>query len=417
MTHIDLNHGGQRPGGELERRVATTLEEIRRTLLAAIRAIAGPSLRPSRLVVQLKLDKSLASRLVRAVRAETDSEFLHFLPSPTGLRIFLDAASEGASDPDVFTEARAASDRFRELIEEFPGGRSALDTWASRGPTPARNRTEHAARQAVYRAMSQLLGFHCEVVTSALILQPGEDGRTVDGVELSHRAGVRRIRPDTPIALFSIDLASGAPGGPDPHLAPLSTQDDPSNPASYLVPRFCDPETPALDIHRAGTHHVFALSDALASVHRPVTVTSAMVVRSGWARHGGAGQSEDGRNYLLHYPCKLLVRDLFIRDDLYLGSEPTVRFEFPAPGAAPAPVGNTLPRRLNTLEMWAPIEHLGLGTQRWSVPDVSSHAGLLAHAFGTLGWEPSRFRGYRARVAYPVPMILLSWKIPLPPAP
>jgi hypothetical protein len=39
---------------------------------------------------------------------------------------------------------------------------------------------------------------------------------------------------------------------------------------------------------------------------------------------------------------------------------------------------------------------------------------LLAHAFETLGWDSGRFRGYRTRIVYPVPMVVMGWWVPLP---
>lgn len=408
---------GQRPPiPDVERRLPELDASLRLNLRAVAIAVTGPSLRPSKLVARLRLDKSLASRLVRALRAETTLERIHFLPSPTGLRKFLDAAEAADADRALCAAARETVEEFQNLIEDIPGGRATLETWISQGFTPVRTRAEHTAKQAVYRAMSHLLGFHCETVASALILQPSEIAGTVDGIEVSQRAGVRRLRPDTPVALFSIDLAIGRTEGPSPHLVPLARDADPQNPSSYLVPRFCDPPSPALDIFHDGSHHVFALSDAHSSVHQPVTITSAMLIRHGWAAHHTEAQPSDGRTYLLHYPCKLVVRDLFIRDDLYLGCEPEIHWEFPAPGGAARAAASTLPSRLNSLEIASPIEHLGLGSSRWATPDIQDHARLLAHAFAASGWDANRFRGYRARVVYPVPMILMGWRIPLPAA-
>ncbi|MCC7144185.1 MAG: hypothetical protein IT349_18990, partial [Candidatus Eisenbacteria bacterium] len=161
-------------------------------------------------------------------------------------------------------------------------------------------------------------------------------------------------------------------------------------------------------------HHVFALSDRFGSVHHPVTITSAMMIRNGWIQRRSDLQIEDQRNYLLHYPCRLVVRDLYLREDLYVGAEPEVRWEFPAPGAAPRSVAQTLPTQLNSLDIWTPIENLGRGPARWPVPKLPVHAQLVRHAFERSGWQSERFRGYRARVVYPVPMILMGWKIPLP---
>ena len=406
--------GMQRPPRSVEDRISTVASVLAESLTAVATSVAGPALRTTRLAARLNLDKSLASRLLRAIRAESMDDLVHFIPSPTGLGMFLNAAEANGAPPDLCRKAREAVEEFRELLEELPGGRSALDTWISQGATDVRKRAERTAKQAVYRGMSHLLGFHCETVASALILQPSGDGRTADGIEVSQRAKVRRLRPDTPVALFSIDLAKDHAVGPTPRIEPLSADADPADPSSYLLPRFCQPEAPALELFREASHHVFALSDEHASVHQPVTITSAMVVRHGWSTHRSEGELTDGRNYLLHYPCRLLVRDLYLRDDLYVGVEPELFWEFPTPGATPRRQNSTLPRKLNSIDVWAPIEHLGLGAARWAIAEIPDQARLIAHAFATTGWDPSRFRGYRVRVVYPVPMVLMGWRVTLP---
>lgn len=401
-------------GRDLERNVETVADALRRTLRAVAEESIGSAIRPTKLATHLSLDKSLVSRLVRSLRAESGQDLIHYIPSPTGLGMFLQAAESAGVSPERCSDARRAVDDFRTLLEQMPGGRSSLEAWIARGTTDVRQRAEHTAKQAVYRAMSHLLGFHCETVLSALILQPSADGHAVDGIEVSQRTAVRRLRPNTPVALFSIDLTTNHGDGPRPRLEPLEPGADPGDPISYLVPAFCEPELPQVDIHQGGAHHVFALSDRFGSVHHPVTITSAMMIRNGWTRHRSDLQIEDERNYLLHYPCRLVVRDLYIREDLYVGAEPEVRWEFPAPGAAPRSAGLNLPTQLNSLDIWTPIENLGRGPARWSVPALPAHAALVRHAFDRSGWHPERFRGYRARVVYPVPMILMGWKIPLP---
>jgi hypothetical protein len=377
--------------------------------------VAGDALRPSRLVSRLEIDKSLASRLARGMRSESPFELVHFIPSPAGLRIFLDAAERAGVDGDLCKQARRAVRDFQNLLDELPGGRSALDSLISESVVEVRHRSERAAKQAVYRAMSTLLGFHCETVSSALILQPSADGSTVDGIDVSRREGIRRLRPSTPGAVFSIAITGGeGTRGTGPELEALESGRSPLDPRSFLLPGFCTPSPPAIDVFEEDRHTVFALSNASASVQSPVTITSGVVVRDGWKRFKTGDQAEDGRSYLLQYPCKLLIRDLFIRDDLYVGAEPQIRLEFPNPTGPPKPRSSNLPASLNTLDLSAPIQQLGLGLANAAAPGVPLHTPLLAHAFETLGWDSGRFRGYRTRIVYPVPMVVMGWWVPLP---
>ena len=404
--------GVVRTDREFATRIETVAESLRDTLLRLAENVLGPALRPSKFVSRLDLDKSLASRLVRALRSSDPNEIIHFIPSPTGLRMFLDAARTQNAPAELVRMAEEAVENFQVLVDEMPGGRSALDTLISESTDEVRQRADRSAQQAVFKAMSHLLGFHCEAVSSALILQPSETSGLVDGIEVSQRLGVRRIRPNAPVALFSIILATQRSSGPAPRLEPLSSESDPLDPMSYVVERFCHPGPVPLEVFRDGLHNVFALSDSGAVLHHPVTVTSALVIRDGWASVRSDDFDREGRSYLLHYPCKLAVRDLFIREDLYVGSHPEIRLTFPNPSGSSSGTSG-LPERLNTLDLWSPIETLR-SPSRASVREIPEHARLLDHAFEASGWNPDRFCGYRFRMVYPVPMISTTWEIELP---
>jgi hypothetical protein len=182
---------------------------------------------------------------------------------------------------------------------------------------------------------------------------------------------------------------------------------------AFFIRELCDPPEPPVDIVRQEEHTVFALASNAASIHRPVSIASALVVRGAWKPWRTGQELEEGRNYLLHYPCKLVVRDIWIRDDLFVGAEPEVRLELPSPTGPVRPRTSDIPTRLNTLDIAAPVEQLGFGLARSAARGVRGHERLLAHAFEARGWESSRFRGYRTTLQYPVPMITMSWWIPL----
>lgn len=394
----------------IDDRVLSVSRNLQDSLSPIALSAAAGSLRPGKISVRLDLDKSLSSRLVRALRSNDPMELIHYIPSPTGLRMFLEAARREGIGEAQWSVAEQAVDAFQDLLDGFPGGRGALDTLISDSVTDIRLRSERTAKQAVFKAMSHLLGFHCDSVSSALILQPSEDGEFVDGLEVSQRAGIRRLRPNTPVAVFSLS----AEGSKGPVLDPIARGADPNDPHSYILPEFSSPSIPPVVHYRDSDHHVFALSDEESSIHDATTVGSGFVIRRGWSPVARPGHTLERRSYLLHYPCKLLVRDLYIRKDLYVGAEPDVHLEFPAPTGVSRLDPEVFPARLNSLDLWAPIEYLSVRSEWPAVPDLPGHSRLVEHGFRTVGWDQQQFRGYRVRIVYPVPMILLSWQIPLP---
>jgi hypothetical protein len=401
----------------LAAQVEETARKLRGALAALLQEVCGPAARPSRLVQRLGIDKSLASRLVRAVGYASPYQLIHHVPSPTGLRILLDAAREHEAPPSTCDDLERAVDRFQLLIDQLPSGRRSLDTAISGSVAEVRDRAERNAKQAVFRGMSHLLGFQAESMTSALILMPSSTGDTVDGIELALRSGVRRLRPSTPIALFSVVLDSATPSEHRTRLETLDGESGARDPSRYLIPDFTSQPEPGLELFEIDSHLVFALADDASSVDRPVDLASGLAIRNGWRRYRGAGYEEDSRTYLLHYPCKRLIRDLYLRDDLYVGSLPSIRLEFPSPTgvAGSRPTGAVA--RLNTLDVSAPIEQLGVGLARVESPRVPAHGEMIRSVFARQGLDPGRYRGYRTEIVYPVPMITMGWWFDLPQAP
>jgi hypothetical protein len=407
----------QTPAQEIRSRATQVGERLRAALLEVVLEVGGPALRPSRLVEVLGIDKSLASRISRSLRAETANEMLHFTPSPMGLGLFLDAATRRRISTEALRRARAAVAEFQEFLGHVNGGRAGLDALMSDDAVEVRERAERTASQSVHRAMSYLLGFRCETITSAVILQPSPNGRMVDSYEMGRREGIRRLRPSAPVALFSIGIVKSTElNGEAPSIEPLRQGVDPNDPRSLLLPEFCEPHNPGVVLHQNERHTIYALA-AHEAIPDGVTVSSAYVVRNGMVPWRLPDQDEESRNYLLHYPCKLLIRDLFIRDDLYTGIEPQIRLEFPGPAGLPRPHPNDPAVRLNQLDVSVPIVSLGRGLSRAGASGSPQHAPMLAQVFRMAGLDPERFRGYRARIMYPVPMITMAWWWALPPAP
>src|SRR5262245_41210014 len=112
--------------GDLKQRIEATGHDLRGALSAVLEAVAGPRPRPTRVSRAIGLDKSLASRLVRAVQNVSDLELMHLVPSPGGLRIFAELAMRYA-DPASISNLMAATGRFELLLDSLPGGRASVD--------------------------------------------------------------------------------------------------------------------------------------------------------------------------------------------------------------------------------------------------------------------------------------------------
>jgi hypothetical protein len=55
------------------------------------------------------------------------------------------------------------------------------------------------------------------------------------------------------------------------------------------------------------------------------------------------------------------------------------------------------------------VQTLSQGLDQIDCPEIPAYAPMINDAFTRLGWDRSRFIGYRTLVMYPVPVVNLSY--------
>jgi len=401
------------PDGALEHRIVAVAGELQAALTPLLEQLAGSPPRPVRLTRANPgpgLDKSLASRLVQAAKAESDMQFLHLVPSPTGLRMLLERARELADAGLVERTARAV-ERFQSLLDALPGGRQALDAHMGESQASIREKREHIARQASFKAVSFLFGHYCETLATALFVFPSRTPGQVDLLEVHRRIGLRRLTPSAQLPLLSVSTVR-EPSGDEP-----PADDDPSSPAMADVtgnPNACDPSDflvasassdpqPALQVEREGTTATFLLAAGSVDM-TPLRLTTAFrVLRAEPQAHAGAYRVL--RNYMLHTPCRTLVRDVYLADGLWPDAFPQVGYYLPSPSGMPAvdlDPGEPHYRRVN---LTTRIEQRPHGAEGFAFAGIADQRAALESVLARAGLDARVFRGWRCEMAYPVPLI------------
>jgi hypothetical protein len=387
-------------------RIEETGAGIREPLRLLIEAIGGTPPRPTRLIRSVGLDKSLASRLVRALRADSDLEFMHLVPAPTGLRIFSDRARSVAEGARIL-QLEAAIDRFQELVDGTPGGRAAIDALISESSHDVREKREHVAKQASFKSMSFILGHFCESLTTSIFLVPSRSGKAVDAIEVHRRIGLRRMRPSTPLALLSIlTPPDEEPTDDSVWIESLEGGLGLANPADFLLSEFSSAPLPELEVLANHAMTTFMLAGD-PSLRTPGHLTSAFRVRNGWPRRAPAGRMPL-RGYVLHTPCRTLVRDVFVAEDLYGGAIPRVDFRLPSPGGYDDGADGDR-RDPGLIDLTAPIEQLPTGVRAYEIPGVGGNRPAIQHVLERAGHADTKFRGWRCAITYPVALIEMMW--------
>jgi hypothetical protein len=390
-------------------RIAAVAAELRGRLTPLLAALAGTPARPIRLMRGIGLDKSLASRLVQATKAESDMEFLHTVPSPTGLRILLDkagGAAGAAAGADLARETAVAVDRFEALLDALPGGRQALDARMGETSTSIRKKREHMARQASFKAVSFLFGHYCDTLVTSLFVVPSASGETYDLIEIHRRVGLERLSASTAVPLLSMHARipdEAASEDDQPPMATLSGNTVTRRPEDFLLASASSTPLPELRVIEEGEMVTFVLDPAPQS-RTPARLTSAFrVMRLGPVKQTEAFNAV--RRYMLHTPCRTLVRDVFLADGLWPDAQLQVGFYLPGPTGTPSVTlepGKPHHRQVN---LTCRIEQLPSGVAAFELPGVADQRATILGALARAGLEGTSFRGWRCGMSYPVPLI------------
>lgn len=382
-------------------RIAAVAVALRSGLAAVLRQYAGAPPRPYRLTQGLGLDKSLASRLVQAVRTETDLDLLHHVPSPTGLRILLERATPQPGDP-LRRPLESAIQAFEELLDSLPGGRQALDALMGETSGTIRERREQIARQAAFKSQSFLFGHFCETLTTALVLRPSETPGRVDAIEVHRRIGLQRLLPSMTVPLLSVGTGADD-GGDGPRLLPLRPGASGTAIDDYLVPPLPPGLAGRIEVVRDGPLTTFVFPPGDAALIPTRLTTAWRIVRALPLEPLQAWQTL--RNYMLHTPCRTLVRDLYLADGLWPDAMPQVDFYLPGPSGTPVVTVEPGRPHLRRLNLTARIEQLPPGLPGLALEGVADQEPVLCRALDAARIDPAGLRGWRCTMGYPLPLV------------
>jgi len=391
-------------------RIARVADALQASLLPLLAQLAGSPPRPMRLTRRDPgpgLDKSLASRLVQAARAESPAQLMHLVPSPTGLRILIERAQFFA-DAGLIARTAQAVEQFEQLLDGLPGGRQGLDASLGEAQDSIREKREQIARQASFKAVSFLFGHYCETLATALFAFPSATPGRVDLLEVHRRVGLRRLTATAQLPLLSLYS-----GRYDAEIAPLDRlmADVTGNVAAraaadFIVPEASSQPLPALRVVEEGLLSTFLLGGGSVDV-APLKITTAFRL----LRAETLAQTASWnllRIYMLHTPCRRLVRDLYLADGLWPDAFPQIAYTLPSPSGAPAVELDPAEPHYRRVHLATRIEQRPACDAGFVLSGVPDHRETLVRLLQRAGQDPAAFRGWRCETAYPVPLIEMN---------
>jgi hypothetical protein len=395
---------------------------LRAALIAVLAEVGGPILRPVTLSKALKLDDSLAARLLRSVRAGDALSTLRELPAPQGLGLFLDAAAKKGVSTAVRKPAELAVKELEELLAEMPLGRASLDTAIDGWLPSGRAKAERAGKQAVFKALSQTLGFTVDTACFAAAIQPSRAGDCCDTMTMLAMDGIRRLREGAPILLFGHTQNPARPDQIGRDGLPMQIAETLDGEREFADARkllMADVgggrELPVRLIERGG-HTRVVLESSTPPLNVPVTVAVASVVRNAYHRYGTDGRKTECFTNACKVPIRVFVQDLFLHEDVYPSFVPEIVARMDSLSCDPSVRDEEL-LEVDRLDLDVELVRQGWGLDRVGIKEWGGYGSALRSAFRRAGWDPAKFRAYRCYVRYPLPFVSLTTWFDLPPGP
>ncbi len=383
-------------GPGLEAEIIAIGAALVRTLQAVVSSVGTTGSGPVALAGVLGLDKVLASRVLKALRAGDPIGSMYFMPGPEPLRALVRAAGRRGT-PAVLCEAAAESvDRFEWLIQTQVGDRSLLDSILSAWIPEARAEFELRRKQAAFKAMSQLKGAQADTILATCILAPSGESGLMDVIWVHGLTGLHRVRPGVTVKIASRRMSS-EPKARRPMDVNLKEIDGTAAP---LVEEYCSKPLPPVGVHRVqdamfytlggdGFGAASAVDVYFAEVNLAEIKSNPEAVTAGWYFFAEAA-----------VPAKALQFDMVVHDDLFGGAEPQLQLH----DTVLEGVADVFdPRRdLDRFDMLESIQSLGRGTTQLRSVRSQAYAPLMRMVCERLGYDAGAFRSYRCTIDYPV---------------
>ncbi|MGD8454523.1 MAG: hypothetical protein PVJ57_22135 [Phycisphaerae bacterium] len=380
----------------IEAKIDRVMRGLAESLSGVLRGLPGNPRRPQALAEFLDLNKSLSSRLCRAVRVPDPFAAAHLMPGPEALRMLLRAAAGKGVGRSTIVAAEKAVSAFEQLIEHDVGSRDGLEAVISESLPDARRKFELANKQAMFKAAANLKGMMAEVYWVTFLAHPGKDAERHDVAGLSGLRGLRRVRPGAAVLVTNRVMATDL--GDEAYLTLDGGRIDGID--GLLLKPYCSSPLPELDAKQKGSCLYYRLADPGYGPNSAVDLTFAELCRRSIHRYRPAqGKRISGTWAEVEHPVKTLVFDFLLHQDVWPGCEPELRIYDTIVRGTAEPENPE--RDIDLLELDESIELLGRTAAKFRAVEIPNYLDMLRHACGRLGWDVEQFRGYRCRIQYP----------------
>lgn len=397
----------QKPGSDGVRHYAA---RVTAALQQVVSRLPPSTKSPNDMARRLKVHRTLASRLLGALRMSDPLAVVANIPGRQGLGSILDAA-ESLVGTDPVREARDALDAFESLVEHGLGGREVLDVALGAWLPEMREKQELSCKQLVFRGLCGLAGASADVTVGAGIRFRSADGEHADLAMLFGLIGLRRLSPGRSIPIGSLGMIPGVRTPSGAYIEHLPGR-DPAIPP--LFEEFCTAPLPPIHEVRLGNYRQFLLPGEEIGNRSKVNIFTALVVRNigPFYRPDDTPPRRAGGTHVVDVPTKLMLMDLFVDEDQVPLRNLQVLTHRTGQRGAVDP--NDPLREIDRVDSAESVQVLGRGPDRFGALEVAGYSDMIRQLCEQLGIRVERLVGHRSRVQYPLPHVQYSMGYELP---
>ena len=396
-------------------RVLSSAETVREGLARVFASIGLDQPRMSDLRERLGLDKSIASRVARAVRMSDAGSALRELPAAEALGQIVAKCEALGAGKRLVAQCRKAIDALDAAITDFPGDRTALitaiaATESSRGMPTGRTAVPkvseaklRAARRGAYNASLFAQGICCETQSCINILMPGADGGKASQAMVIGTTGLRRLRPGFPQTILSFRGRDDTNTGFD--RVTLTGAPIEGDPSVALIHDFCTDVASQLRLERIGRVHSLVLEPHSPPLDEPMDFAVGFVNLNFTPPRATEKEKWTATTFAVTRATRVLLREVLVHRSTFGEVSPLSIFSIDSTPLLQPELNGPDPTGRGRVDQGDDLVPMGKGYRQRGRAGEDFAVPLALHALGLLGHDPDDFDRYRLVIEYPLPLV------------
>lgn len=396
---ITMTYAGKQIEQWFERFPAAA-QRLQSALTAVMTQTMEGSYRAMDLQRMFELNRTFASRLHRALSANSPREMASLLPGRPTMSRLVDRAAELCPSHETVNELREAYYAYLREIGRIASNKQELTAVLNADDPEAQREASLRQRAAMYRAATDLIGGNIEVVTAISMIWPNAaDSRFGDMVYVQANFGLRRLG-----VMENFVIPSGASeDAAISHRRPSIRLDGTAfseNPRGAIVSEFSSANLPPTKTVSTNDVVYTAWRGENLPQGQSLDIVSA-VRHDRWIRNIFAGEVGSEQTIIKpNVPTKTRVGDYLVHKDMWPGIEPVVKVyrDTDLPVSVNTAEGQSL---LSDVANYDDIQPLPVANLLRPLSDAPKHAKLVQYLFDHIDMNLDDFRAYRHITRYP----------------